>query len=95
MKLTDLEKRSTTVRIVMLPSEGGRPVTKGYMGPRSSWDKQGLQQVSRWSGGGLILGTDRAGLDKPVDLLLHGRPQESSADERLEFVWSLGGRTAG
>jgi hypothetical protein len=27
-RCTDLENRSTTVRIVALPSDGGRPVTK-------------------------------------------------------------------
>lgn len=35
MKWADLEKRSTTVRMVVLLSDGGSPVTKS----REMWDK--------------------------------------------------------
>ena len=88
MKWTDLENRSTTVRIVVLLSDRGRPVIKSS----DTWDHGLLGTCRVGSGRSLIPSTDWTSLDELVDLLPHGRPRESSANEGLR---SSGSRVTG
>jgi hypothetical protein len=71
IKWVALENRSTTVRMVVLPSDGGRPVTVR--------DSQRLEETSRTLLRSLVLYTNRSSGDECRDVRDHGRPPKASS----------------
>lgn len=78
----------------MLPSKGGRPVTKSKeVGPGSMWDWQRLKESCRDLMGSLA---DGASLDKVAGFLLQGGPPEALEDNiSRSLVTRMAGKLGG
>ena len=85
-KWTDLEKRSTTVRMVELQFEGGRPVTK----PTAMWE-QGRLGTGRGTMRILTSGTEHTAMNSLTSLnrLGHQKCWQRSWHVRWNLEWKV------
>lgn len=71
--------------MVVLPSEGGKLVKrlKAVCDQGLLETGSGCRRLTGKGDGGLVLGIDRAGGEKAVDILVHDGPPEALIDECL------------